>query len=274
MVSAQTKSGTNQYMAAALSSCATIICRRATRSRSRSRSSATNGRLIPVTQWNQFGGSVGGPIKKNKLFYFGDYQGTRRNTGGSVLLRVPSLAERMGDLSGLGLQIYRSRQRPHPGHPHPFPGTIIPANRISPQASTLLKLIPAPNIAAFERPAELTLGSGAVNFNDDAFNTRVDWYATDKLHVFGRYSLANFPINSPGIYGAAGGPGLRSAAAATSAFAGHPTSLQSQRSRRGFDYVLRPNLFTDFRFGWFRYQVLWCPTAIGTSPPPTPASPA
>jgi len=63
----------------------------------------SNGRLIPVTQWNQFGGSVGGAIKKNKLFYFGDYQGTRRNTGGSVLLRVPSLAERTGDLSGLGL---------------------------------------------------------------------------------------------------------------------------------------------------------------------------
>jgi len=56
-----------------------------------------------VTQWNQFGGSFGGPIKKNKLFYFGDYQGTRRNTGGSVLLRIPSLAERTGDLSGLGL---------------------------------------------------------------------------------------------------------------------------------------------------------------------------
>ena len=49
----------------------------------------TGGRVIPVTQWNQFGASIGGPISKNKLFYFGDYQGTRRNTGGSVLLRVP-----------------------------------------------------------------------------------------------------------------------------------------------------------------------------------------
>ena len=52
--------------------------------------------MIPVTIWNQFGASLGGPIKKNKIFYFGDYQGTRRITGGSVLSRVPLLAERTG----------------------------------------------------------------------------------------------------------------------------------------------------------------------------------
>ena len=63
-------------------------------------------RYIPVTQWNQFGGALGGPVAKNKLFFFGDYQGTRRNTGGSALLRVPSAAERQGDLSGLGVDIF------------------------------------------------------------------------------------------------------------------------------------------------------------------------
>ena len=51
---------------------------------------------IPVTQWNQFGGALGGPLARNKLFFFGDYQGTRRNTGGSALLRVPSAVEREG----------------------------------------------------------------------------------------------------------------------------------------------------------------------------------
>src|SRR5438477_2392048 len=108
----------------------------------------TNGRQIPVTQWNQFGGSFGGPIKKNKLFYFGDYQGTRRNTGGSVLLRVPSLAERTGDLSGLGLAIYDPASGPTPATRTLFSGAMIPASKISTQSANLLKLIPATNIVS------------------------------------------------------------------------------------------------------------------------------
>ena len=63
-------------------------------------------RYIPVTQWNQLGAALGGPVSTNKIFFFGDYQGTRRNTGGSALLRVPSAAERQGDLSGLGVDIF------------------------------------------------------------------------------------------------------------------------------------------------------------------------
>src|SRR5438270_7148884 len=141
----------------------------------------TNGRKIPVTQWNQFGGSIGGPVRKNKLFYFGDYQGTRRNTGGSVLLRVPSLAERTGDLSGLGLAIYDPASGPTPATRTPFQGAIIPANRIAQQTANLLKLFPAPNVPAAKDQPNYS-GSGAVNFNDDAFNTRVDYYQTETLH--------------------------------------------------------------------------------------------
>ncbi|HZS56419.1 MAG TPA: carboxypeptidase regulatory-like domain-containing protein, partial [Bryobacteraceae bacterium] len=62
-----------------------------------------NGRAIPVTIWNQYGGSIGGAIKKNKLFYFGDYQGTDRRTGGSVTEWVPTAAERAGNLNDMGL---------------------------------------------------------------------------------------------------------------------------------------------------------------------------
>ena len=165
----------------------------------------SNNRLIPVTQWNQFGGSIGGAIKKNKLFYFGDYQGTRRNSGGSVLLRIPSLAERTGDTLRLWASACRSttsarrRQRLRRSHTW-FVGNVVPFNRISQPTLNLLKLFPAPNAAATADQPNYS-GSGSVKFNDDAFNTRSDWYATDKLHVFGRYSFANFTINSPGIYG-------------------------------------------------------------------------
>ena len=57
------------------------------------------GRFIPPTLWNQFGGSIGGPIVKNKLFIFGDYQGTRAHNGGSAQAEVPTQAERNGDFS-------------------------------------------------------------------------------------------------------------------------------------------------------------------------------
>jgi hypothetical protein len=223
----------------------------------------TGGRLIPVTQWNQFGGSIGGAIKKNKLFYFGDYQGTRRNTGGSVLLRVPSLAERTGDLSGLGLNIYDPATGTNDKTRTLFQGAVIPKSRIAPQTAALLTLIPAPNVPASKDQPNYS-GSGAVKFNDDAFNTRVDYYQTDKLHWFGRYSLANFTINSPGIYGAAGGPGY-DPSGSVSAFSGQSTSLNHSVAA-GFDYTLQPNLLTDFRFGFFRYQVHVVPNGIDTAP--------
>jgi hypothetical protein len=263
VVSAQTKSGTNAIHGSAFE----FLRNDHMQARNPFTQSlpifGSNGRTIPVTQWNQFGGSIGGPIKKNKLFFFGDYQGTRRNTGGSVLLRVPSLAERTGDLSGLGLTIYDPASGSTLAARTPFTGAIIPSSRMSPQTVNLLNLIPAPNVPASKDQPNYS-GSGAVNFNDDAFNNRVDYYQTEKLHWFGRYSFVNFVISSPGIYGAAGGPGF-DPSGGVSAFAGQSTSLNHSIAG-GFDYVVRPNLFTDFRFGFFRYQVHVVPNGLSTSP--------
>jgi hypothetical protein len=263
VVSAQTKSGTNQLHGTGFEFLRNdhLIARNPfTQARP---IFGSNGRLIPITQWNQFGGSLGGPVKKNKLFLFGDYQGTRRNSGGSVLLRVPSLAERTGDLSGLGLAIYDPSTGATPATRQQFVGNVIPVSKMSSQALALLKYFPAPNAPASTDQPNFA-GSGSVKFNDDAFNTRSDWYATDKLHVFGRYSFANFTITAPGIYGAAGGPGY-DPSGGTSAFAGSSSSLNHSIAA-GFDYALRPNLFTDFRFGFFRYQVFVVPNGLETSP--------
>ncbi|MES1257682.1 MAG: carboxypeptidase-like regulatory domain-containing protein, partial [Acidobacteriota bacterium] len=244
VVSAQTKSGTNQLHGSAFEFLRNDhLTARNPFTQARPIFGTAN-RLIPVTQWNQFGGSIGGAVKKNKLFYFGDYQGTRRNSGGSVLLRIPSLAERGGDLSALGVPIYDPASGATPATRQQFVGNRIPVSQISQQTLNLLKLFPAPNATASADQPNYS-GSGAVKFNDDAFNTRSDWYATDKLHFFGRYSFANFTISSPGIYGVAGGPGY-DPSGGTSAFAGTSSSLNHSIAA-GFDYVLRPSLFTDFR---------------------------
>ena len=122
VVSAQTKSGTNQIHGSAFE----FLRNDHLQARNPFTQSQTipnsGGRTIPLTQWNQFGGSIGGPIQKNKLFYFGDFQGTRRNTGGGTLVRVPTLAERTGDLSGLGRQHFRSRSGATPATRTQFAG--------------------------------------------------------------------------------------------------------------------------------------------------------
>ncbi|MFN9301119.1 MAG: TonB-dependent receptor domain-containing protein [Acidobacteriota bacterium] len=264
VVSAQTKSGTNQLHGSLfefLRNDRMIARNPFTQSRPIPNS---NGRLIPLTQWNQFGGSIGGSIIKNKLFYFGDYQGTRRNTGGGTLLRVPSQAERAGDMSATGINIFDPASGAAPASRAPFPGNIIPANRLAPQTQALLRFIPGPNInAILDQPNFAS--SGGVRFNDNAFNVRVDHYTTDKLHLFGRYSIQDFAMVAPGSFGlVAGGPGL-DASGSTNAYAGASDS-QNHSVAGGFDYNLRPNLLTDFRFGFMRYYVFGQPNGLGTAP--------
>src|SRR6267378_1909938 len=89
---------------------------------------------------NQFGGSVGGPILTNRLFYFGTFQGTRiRSKAAGRLAFVPTVAERAGDFSSL------SRQLVDPVTRQPFAANQIPPDRISPAAKYFLKWIPLPN---------------------------------------------------------------------------------------------------------------------------------
>src|SRR5262249_20862001 len=83
------------------------------------------------TRSNQFGGSVSGPIVKNKLFFFGDYQGARQRTGGSLLTTVPTAASRNGDLSGYGVPVYDPLTGDADGNGRqPFAGNVIPQGRI------------------------------------------------------------------------------------------------------------------------------------------------
>ena len=228
VISAQTKSGTNAFHGAVSHFLRNDVFNARNPFTQFQKIRGTD-RYIPVTQWNQFGGALGGPVAKNKMFFFGDYQGTRRNTGGSALLRVPSAAERQGDLSGLGVDIFDpasggDARRP----PAVRRATRIPAARLSPQAQNLLKLIPLPNIEGTVRDQPNYVGSGTIKFNEDLANTRWDYYLSGKTHVFGRYSLADYRMDSPGIFGElAGGRGFDEVAP----FAG--VSQDSQPEHRG-----------------------------------------
>src|SRR2546427_4174927 len=131
------------------------------------------GKFIPDTKRNQFGGSLGGPIQKDKVFIFGDYQGLRSNVGGSQLLTVPPAAARNGDLSAYGVNIFDPNGGA-PGSRPQFAGNVIPGSRLSPQALKVLSLIPLPNAPGDANGTRNNfIAQGSEAFNNHSFDVRL-----------------------------------------------------------------------------------------------------
>lgn len=221
---------------------------------------------VPTVRTNQFGGSIGGRIIKDKLFFFADAQLTRNSKGGSVLTTVPTAAERNGDLSDwLGVsQIYD----PMTGDPATGAGRVafannrIPTNRLSPQALAILKYFPLPNTTLSGTPEYNNFSdSGTETITGNQWNTRWDYYGNEKNTFFGRYSYAGFTEQAPGAFGLeAGGPAFNNAG-----YAGNSNAL-NQSVAAGWTYTASPTLINEFRFGYMRYHVVDVPNGVGTSP--------
>ena len=259
VVSSQTKSGTNQLHGSAFEFLRNDHLQARDPFAQAQPIYGSNGRMIPVTIWNQFGASFGGPVKKNKIFYFGDYQGTRRITGGSKTVWVPTAGERAGNLNDLGINIFDPLSGATPATRTQYPGNIIPSSQLSPQAVTLINLLPLPNKPAAPNQPNYQ-GAGSLSLQEDSFNVRGDDYLTQKAHLFGRYSQQRFDLYAPAIFGLAGGTGFDA-----SNFAG--TSYSLNRSiASGIDYVVSPTTVSDFRFGYFRYYVNVNPLGLDTTP--------
>jgi Carboxypeptidase regulatory-like domain len=155
-----------------------------------------NGTPRPLLRWNEFGGTLGGPIKKDKLFFFVDYQGERFDTPASTsAYTVLTAAERAGNFSQLLSQGYQLK---NPVTGAIYPGNIIPPSQLSPVA---LKIV---NSQYYPQPTNGNLVNNALNsvrtaINGDQGDARVDYAITDKDHLFGRYSqsmIDNPTLNS------------------------------------------------------------------------------
>jgi hypothetical protein len=258
VASVQTKSGTNDFHGSLFE----YLQRDRFQARNPFNQATKNsltGKFIPATKRDQFGGSIGGPILKDRLFFFGDYQGTRAQQGGSRLLTVPTALARTGNLSEYGLPIY------NPITNTQYAGNIIPAcvgaqtpalnGCLSTQARSILNLMPTPTSAGV---VDNFVAAGSETFNNDVFNIRIDSRVSDSLNVFGRFSRAKFLLDGPTSFGTGGGPELVSL--------GGSSKTRNISLATGFDYTINPTTVVDFRFGFFNYKVNVLPFDYQTTP--------
>jgi hypothetical protein len=145
-----------------------------------------NGLAKPQNNQNQFGANIGGPLLRNKLFGFFNYEGTRIHRGVSRTATVPLPNERIGDFGPAAQATYGVK---YPTIADPvtktsFPHNQIPTALLDPVALRLLALFPQPNIPG-KQTNNFTRNAGLVD-NNDSYAGRIDWNPTEKDSVFGR----------------------------------------------------------------------------------------
>jgi hypothetical protein len=208
--------------------------------------------------WNQGAFSFGGPIRKNKMFIFGDYQFLRQIQGATVATTVPLAAERQGDFSALAstYPIYD----PLTGNADGSGRTqfscngvlnVICPGRIDKVSANLLALLPLPNTGqnSSDPYDQNYVVSGAAYFRTDQPDVRWDWNMTDKDKMFLRFTYMYSFLNNPGVFGkVAGGPPITGDS---------PEVVPTHNAGVAFNYThtFSSSLLAEFRFGVLRWHL-------------------
>lgn len=221
----------------------------------------------PAFKRNQFGGNVGGPIHKDRTFFFANYEGLRQESASVQTFTVPLPEWRNGDFSnfrnaqGQPVTIYDPlTTRPDPANPgqfirDPFPGNRIPQDRISPMARAMMAYWPLPNANPsnqFTQNGNFSASGVTVN-NADRIDSRVDHVFSDRWRTFVRYSFSDeegLPFNSfNNAASSAGGDG--------------PTFTKTHSLSVDNNYTLGPTWVLNVRYGLNRRLVDRLPISAG-----------
>ncbi len=163
----------------------------------------------PLSIYNNFGGTVGGPIRKNKLFYFLSYDGTRQRTAGPGFYTVPISPFRTGDFSSVSTVLYDPLTGNADGTGRsPFAGNVIPSNRLDPIAQKIQSYYPEPNYPGPNPNANNYFAAGGPILSRNYFDAKINYTASDREAIWGKYGRMWAISGGKAVFGIAGGPGL------------------------------------------------------------------
>jgi len=206
----------------------------------------------PPLRYNQFGGSIGGPIFKNKLFFFGDYQGTRSHSSGTFRANIPTPAMTTpangfydfssvctaGFTAGVCNQVTQQIFNPFNSPRTPFLNNKIPVALADPTVALMFKYFPAPNYVCPDPTicgtANFAANQLSIN-NQDSFDLRFDYHPTDKDQIGLSIIYIRASTDNPSLYG----PNLNS---------GGLTSAGAEQYKMGaltYTHIFTPNSRTS-----------------------------
>jgi hypothetical protein len=207
----------------------------------------------PLGIYNNYGGTLGGPIVKNKLFFFFSYDATRLRQGSVGTYSVPTADIRTGNFSAYSTPIYD----PQTGNPDgtgrtQFPGNIIPANRISPAAQKIQAYFPLPNLAG---QTSNLFAQGVPRNDRDYTDGKVNYNLSEKSAIWGRYGRMWATSGGVGLFGDAVGPTP----------GGDPGLGDTvvQNMSVGHTYTFSPTVLLDGLVGYQRQNQTVTPTDFG-----------
>jgi hypothetical protein len=220
-----------------------------------------NNRAIPKREkpdfeQNQFGFTLGGPIFRDRTFFFGDYQGHRETQGQTFLSTIPTAKMRAGDFSEINRVIY------DPTTGQPFQGNVIPSDRIDPIARDILEqLYPLPNAVGGRAASGQVIDNYLINpikeRQDNQFNVKVDHNLTPNNRFFVRYSYEKTHRFQPATlpHGDAG-----------ATFGAGDGNIDAQGMAFNDTHSFGSNWLNEFRFGWSSVKFNMTSIDYGTNP--------
>jgi hypothetical protein len=241
IVTMTTRSGTNQYHGSLFESLQNDVLN------ARNFFAATRA---PV-KLNQYGGSFGGPIRKDKTHFFVTWEQTRQLTSFETASTVPTLLNRVGDFSdlrstaGKPILIYDPSTGATAATRQPFPGNVIPRERFDPVALAAMAYFPLPNRAGTSTNANNFIGGSRNVLNRDIVVGRLDHQFRPTDMVTARYYINDANTNNSGTYGFPAADPLADI-----------TDVRVQTILGSYTHIFRSNLTNDFRYTYLRRKFL------------------